>query len=939
MEVTMLRTDRWRKSALPGLMAGLLGLAGSAPGQFNLTSPDGVAFEFDRGRAAVVSFEPRLSYTVEAIPERYQELDCLPLSTEGLDPVEDWDLIAMAKAGSQPASIPSTTGALVALPGAAVEWSYEVTPASRAAAVTVSEVVVGTQPCLHVVVDRGLAGDVGEEIDIQLFVEALNDGKAPRRQLGDGGESERIARSIFLNGGDLASIPMRTLSAERSRSDVVMPEPPGDIRVTYSTGNGLLAIPLAELGVSADDVGTLRLNHHGNLLPVLTVADDHAIVYAPRRQTMSDENDSIFVTVDELAPSPTVGTRAAFDTLTPGGSEVAMQRSRVFRMPLRYERASTLPVGDRFVAYRIQRPNTIVTPLAVNDHLTDPNVFIQVRLLGLDTNTSHNPDHFADVSLAGVAMPRIEWKGRTQTQRAQNVEITLPNAPSLSFSHTVPSVVSISDLQNLRDVTLAWTGYPRVDSSGRGIVETTAGAASHVTVGGFPVGTTAENLLVLDITNPVSPQILDSPAVFADVSGTVAVEFETPGAVRKYFVQRIDAAEAPSAVVEAELLPQPTGPEEVFKGIYIREPILAEVLEPLVTMQGSGVLELDPQAAYNAYNGGQKSPEAIRSALKDLFQGAEQRELLPAVVLVGYGTFDPRNYTGEVTFPEVPPFIEASSLWDGIEIENSVDYYYATLVGDDIFEDAQVSRLPVKSPAELEPMVNRILAHKLIEESLGEAKRPGVFIGDNPSAGDLSDFRLDSEVHADRFEATGHSSILIKINGSREPGYTQFKTAMETDAGVSLVLYTGHGSTQRWADETFVHVNDIPNIDTSNRWPFVTSFTCLNSYYAQPGVTTIPMAKSWLLAPERGAIATLTPSSAETYYPQYELALRFLDLLGLPPGLRPETVGELTTRTRIEFLTDLPHLGRPARTYLLFGDPTSNLTIPALVDTDYLWIY
>src|SRR5690606_93258 len=153
-------------SALPGLMAGLLGLAGSAPGQFNLTSPDGVAFEFDRGRAAVVSFEPRLSYTVEAIPEGSQAVDVLPPSTERLAPVEDGALIAMAKAGAQPAAIPATTGALVALPGAAVEWSDEATPASRAAAVTVSDVVVGTQPCLHVVVDRGLAGDVGEELDI-----------------------------------------------------------------------------------------------------------------------------------------------------------------------------------------------------------------------------------------------------------------------------------------------------------------------------------------------------------------------------------------------------------------------------------------------------------------------------------------------------------------------------------------------------------------------------------------------------------------------------------------------------------------------------------------------------------------------------------------------------------------------------------------------------
>jgi hypothetical protein len=142
-----------------------------------------------------------------------------------------------------------------------------------------------------------------------------------------------------------------------------------------------------------------------------------------------------------------------------------------------------------------------------------------------------------------------------------------------------------------------------------------------------------------------------------------------------------------------------------------------------------------------------------------------------------------------------------------------------------------------------------------------------------------------------------------------------------------------------WGDESFLVPADIPLLNTENQWPLITSFSCLNSYFAGPIATADPLGKLWITTPTVGAVATITPSAPEPYFPQFDFSVEFVEEVRQPVGFRPETSGEVFTRARIRYLTKYPGAGRTARTYLYFGDPASSLTVPASVDYDFMRIY
>src|SRR5690606_23734713 len=58
------------------------------------------------------------------------------------------------------------------------------------------------------------------------------------------------------------------------------------------------------------------------------------------------------------------------------------------------------------------------------------------------------------------------------------------------------------DLQNLNLVTVTWTGYPRIGADGRCELQfSSAGTPRLATIGGFPAGTTAADVVLLRTGN------------------------------------------------------------------------------------------------------------------------------------------------------------------------------------------------------------------------------------------------------------------------------------------------------------------------------------------------------------------------------------------------------------------------------------------------------
>jgi hypothetical protein len=813
-----------------------------------------------------------------------------------------------------------------------------ISPATARVALSLRPIAAGTITGLQLLVEPTHPSPPVAHLVVRVQGPPMDPAKRPEKPLHIA--ARRLLQGNFLNGPQVASIDWPAPDAPKS----ALPTPPGSHRVTWRHGNEIVAVELAPLAIGPDDLHVLRLDHHGTALPIGGVLGDKLWFYAPRRITDFARTDSAFLDPAAAQPSGPIATRPAFQTLAPQGTEVALTQTRRFERNLRYERFLPLPVGHRFLWHAVQRPATSTIPatatiaLPIHDALTTATVQLRPLLRGANATPPHDPDHFADFILAGTPLPRTTWTGQTWHEPLLEVALDpLPATGPWLLEHRVangtPVLATGVDGQRLDSVELTWTGYPRIGPEGRHRLELPASPQPRrITIGGLPPGTTPADLALLDVTQPHQPVriTLEAQHLFAIGGGATALEFEAPADQSVYHLQLLASHAAPLFAGAAELLPAPLPPQRELHGIFVRPPAHAPALEPLAALRGSGrLLHLDPQAAYNAYSGGQESPEAIRQTLAALLEAHPNRLPFPSVLLVGHATLDPRDEMGLLEFPQVPCFIEESVLTEFGRMENPIDYPYAMLQGDDLLPDVMLGRLPARTTADVQLAVQRIRAHHALAPALSQIDRPGVFIADQDN-----NFRADQSVWAARWHHTGNSTILIK-----RPDYTTQTAAQQAireaiespPGGAAFVMYNGHGFNDTWWNSTVMSPARVRATDTENRWPIVATFTCLNGYYAFPGNTVLTLAEAWLFSTAsgtlRGAVANIAPCSVDFYLEQRYFALAVLDSIAQDAKLRPDTIGGIMLQAQTSYITDFPSLGRTLREYILFGDPLTRFAI------------
>lgn len=714
-----------------------------------------------------------------------------------------------------------------------------------------------------------------------------------------------------------------------SKNLPALPQPPAPFRIDFTEKSQL--INLGELDEAA--AANLQVSWHGSVLPILVEAGKPVLVFAPFTENISSDKDVLFVDPEAVSPSPSMQTRSAFQTLAPANNEVAIDRKVRIEPALTYERSTPLPVGTRTVAYRISQGQSVDTVIPLTDAVLQAPIKLTVGLVGL-TTVGNDPEHIASLSVVGESeVGQASWGGRTEGQGVFTISPSTDPAPpvldpaprTLTLRHSVPisSIPSFVDTQVLDWVQVEYLGYPKaVEGIARVSLEAaTDSQPRRITVGGFPEATGSEDVLVMEITNPAEPIRLIDPTLFSLTTGETAVEFEAPASASEFYAQLISTLPGPAELEATTLLPEL--PEGELKGIGVCEASLLPALAPLLQHRGTGYLVLDPDAAYDAFNHGQESPEALRTALAELISRADSRVDFPTILLVGHATFDPSNKMKLKEGPQVPTFIE-ESVDSGFTIENSVDFPYGLLFGDDDFQDASVGRLPVKSAAELSVIVDRIISFEttvLPQELI----RPVLFVSD-----DDPEILLDADLFPDLIRLSGIPFQEIRVdlasNGTTEQ--TAFREKISQDpAGVSLILYTGHGNTTYWASERIITAEQIPNLMTQNKWPIVATFTCLNGNYALPNATVRSLGEAWSITPNGGATANITPCSIDYYRFQRNFSEIFLTLISEPDATRPKTIGEALTRTRIQHELLFPDNNKTNSIYLLFGDPDSPLDV------------
>jgi hypothetical protein len=260
----------------------------------------------------------------------------------------------------------------------------------------------------------------------------------------------------------------------------------------------------------------------------------------------------------------------------------------------------------------------------------------------------------------------------------------------------------------------------------------------------FRVGnfTSPDSIRVYDVTDSTAPVrlVLDPGQVKPD-GPRWSVEWEdsvVSGTRRRYVAFR-EARRVPDALVTAVNRRRLTGPAPDGRVDYlvVTHELFEGDLAPLVALRrgaGLGVLVAPAQAVYDEFNGGRRSPYAIRRFAQFAYQNWQTRFL----VLVGDASQDPQAFTSLASPDWIPAPLTFGQVGvsQGDEVVSSDHWYVWCLDGCRSISGAQlpdmfVGRLPVGSSQQARDLVAKIVNYEQFSAQ-DDWRNRVVFVPDDP---------------------------------------------------------------------------------------------------------------------------------------------------------------------------------------------------------------
>ena len=679
---------------------------------------------------------------------------------------------------------------------------------------------------------------------------------------------------------------------------------PGLYRVTYAQ--------LAPLGLTSANPHYLHLFRGTEEVACEWEGDEDAIFedgesllfYAEPRFSRWTRSDVYRLAVGDT-PGLRMTTRSADPTGLPAGAPWVED---VFEENRRYTPdafTSGIPPGrdgDRWVwDYRTGPLTTSVTyPFSLSAVDSTLPATLTLWLIGRTTG-----DHRWVVHVNGIALGEASWPGQT----AVTATFSIPTSVLRDGSNTL----------SLRPVLTesAWLDAFAVRyARGLGPAGSAVTFEGSPSVGAYTVALAASGpYRAYDVTDPLRPVRLTG---FRVDSQRITLGDPSGGGPRRYHVAAEGAIRAPDRVRPPEDLWgfRAAGGATGADYLIITHPAFADALGPLADLrrsQGLTVAVINVLGIYDTYGDGRPDPEAIRRFIADAYATWNPRPVY--VLLVGDGSFDPKQYQAESPPTYIPPYL----LEVGRDGETAADNRYVCVDGDDNLPDLLLGRLPVKSADEARAVVQKIVDYEA-RPLPGGWNASVLMVADDPDwagnfpaisdsvAADVTDpftvtrrycagFRSDESDCPDAETTAIHSAILNDWN-----------------RGALLVQYTGHSSWQQWAHERFFHLDDLPSLANSRRYPVVAEMTCFTGAFHRPAPT---LDEELVTRPDAGAVATWGPTGLGASAGHQRLAAGFFravfsDTVG--------TVGEATLAGKLN-LVGAPVGSDLLDTFVLLGDP------------------
>jgi hypothetical protein len=551
---------------------------------------------------------------------------------------------------------------------------------------------------------------------------------------------------------------------------------------------------------------------------------------------------------------------------------------------------SSLQNGDaeNFFGQVVNATQTSQTLTARNVYRQDAGTpRLEVSLQGVTGGAHH-----VAVRFNGSAVGALDFAG-TQLKSAA---FDIPPAALLEGDNKVELVSSGASDVNLTDrLRLTYRHGLRADDDRLRFTS----PAGRVTVGGF----TTSDIRLVNVTDPASPSELTSlPEVVQESDGTWSVSFKSrdTSEVLAFAAHRVLSPSGVAANKPSTLAADVAQQADL---LVITHGDFAQQVAPLVAQrsaEGMAVKVLDVEDLYDEFSYGAHSPQAVRDYLE--LKHSAQAGTPTYVLLVGDGTYDPRDYLGRGRYDLVP-----SKLVDAGAMETASDDWFADF-DDDGIADFAVGRLPVRTQSEAATVVG-----KIVSRTFDPSQTSALLVADRDGSDGYS-FETATDAVQNLLPA---GASVARINRrSQDASVVRSQILSGVNAGPLVVNWMGHGSIDVWTGDGLLRGSDAASLTNGNRLPLFVMMTCLNGYYEGTGLDSL--AESVLKAEHGGAYAVWA-SSGMTDPAAQSNANRELYRIVFSGGT-PVRLGD-AVRSAKAVTADRD----VRRTWVFFGDPSSTL--------------
>ncbi|KAA6440428.1 type IX secretion system sortase PorU [Dyadobacter flavalbus] len=431
-----------------------------------------------------------------------------------------------------------------------------------------------------------------------------------------------------------------------------------------------------------------------------------------------------------------------------------------------------------------------------------------------------------------------------------------------------------------------------------------------------------------NVTDPASPEIMAENTT----SASLAIAARNGKGTRQLLGFRLDQAFTPISwqSVKNQNIVSSNTPDLLIVTPAAWEIEAKRLAEFRKVNDGLEVVVVTTEQIYNEYAAGKPDVSAIRNYARALYR--KKTGKLKYLLLFGDATFDYKNLLNNQTQLQrnnwVPVYESYESL-NPVYTFSSDDYFgfmedgegeWTESAAGDHTVDIGVGRLPVKSFAEAQTIVNKLINYNSAESKSGSWKNSIRFVADDGDgnihqshADQLArlvqnDF-LPSRLFIDAFPqvTTGEGQKAAQVNNA---------IRKSIDEGTLILNYTGHGGVSGWAEEQVLTLADMQSVRGMNNLPLLFTATCDFGRYDDPGI--VSGAELMVLSPRGaaiGAISTTRPVYSST---NFTLSKAFYESL-VKAGSRLKA-GDIFRETKNKALS-----GSLNRNFTLLADPSMQL--------------